>query len=145
MATSPQAYSPQQKSWIQRHLVAVIAGAVVFVGLVIVAFAFGVLALLGNSEPEKLAFSIASNAPPVIEALGQPIKKGMFSSGSVSTSGPSGHADLKVSISGPKGAADLYLVADRSADQWTFTRLYVRNGDGTMIDLTGFEPPKNSF
>lgn len=92
--------------------------------------------LLGSSDVSKMAFAAAQASPMVTERLGQPIKKGFFSSGTIQVSGPSGRADIAIPISGPKGKATLYLVAQKSADQWKFETLQVSfNEGGERIDL----------
>ncbi|ABF43770.1 conserved hypothetical protein [Candidatus Koribacter versatilis Ellin345] len=144
----PAPYPPRQKSWIERHWIALVISIVLFFVLAVVVFVVGIFVLVSNTEPEKLAFAKAANSPAVVERLGQPIKKGMFSSGSINTTGPSGHAELKVPISGPKGEGYIYLTANKSADRWTFTQLEVAiDGDEKRIELVEPTrvPEQNSF
>ncbi len=62
--------------------------------------------------------------------------------GNVNVSGGSGYADLSFSLSGPKGKGTLYLVAQKSAGEWTFKRLEVQvEGRRERIDLLAAEKP----
>ncbi len=67
--------------------------------------------VIGNSEPSKMAFAMAAANPVVRQRLGEPIKRGFFTTGNIETSGPAGHADVAIPISGPKGKATIYAVA----------------------------------
>ena len=63
--------------------------------------------VIGNSEPSKMAFAMAAANPVVRQRLGEPIKRGFFTTGNIETSGPAGHADVAIPISGPKGKATI--------------------------------------
>lgn len=54
----------------------------------------------------------------VIELIGTPMETGFWVTGSVSTSGPSGEAELQYTISGPKGDAEAYVIAYKKMEQW---------------------------
>jgi hypothetical protein len=103
--------------------------------------AFLVLVIFGalkQSDVYKMAVARAKADQRVVAALGTPISEGMFLSGSTSTSGSTGEADLTIPISGPKGKANLYAVATKSAGDWTFSKLVVKvDGTGETIDLEG--------
>ena len=50
--------------------------------------------------------------------------------------GGSGNADLTIPISGPKGKGTLYVVATKSAGEWTYSKLVVKiDSTGETIDL----------
>jgi len=78
-----------------------------------------------HSEVARQALAKAQSNPSVIEKLGTPIEEGWLASGSISTSGASGDADLVLPIHGPKGNAKLYVVAKKSAGEWTYKRMEV--------------------
>src|SRR4051812_428590 len=103
-------------------------GLVLMVALVcgILALAFGALR---NAEVVRMAVTRASANPEVRAALGTPLKTGWMVSGSINVSGPSGNADMSVPVSGPKGSGTIYLVARKSAGQWTFQQLEVAVGE----------------
>ena len=90
-----------------------------FVAL-IVSIVFGAMK---SSDAYKEALGRAQASPSVQQALGSPIEDGLIMSGSIQVNGPSGHADLSFPISGPKGRGTVYVVANKSAGQWTFTTL----------------------
>ena len=69
--------------------------------------------------------------------------------GSLSTSGPSGEANLSIPLSGPKGSATLYVVAKKAAGKWDYSTLeVVPQGGGDRIDLVagpGGRGPSSSY
>ena len=92
-----------------------------FVGLIVLV----VFGAMKSSDAYKGALARARAEPAVVEALGSPIKDGMFVSGSTNVSGASGHADLAIPIYGPKGEATLYVVAEKSLGAWNYSNLVV--------------------
>jgi hypothetical protein len=62
-----------------------------------------------------MAVAAAESNPAVKQRLGDPIKRGFFTPGSIEIDGPSGHADLEIPISGSRGKATIYAVAKKSA------------------------------
>jgi hypothetical protein len=95
-----------------------------------------VFALLGDSEVSKLAFATAQSNPTVRQQLGEPLKRGFFTSGNIEISGQSGHADLEIPIRGPKGRATVYAVAQKNAGLWKFDTLQVAfYGKPERVDL----------
>jgi hypothetical protein len=102
---------------------------------------FGVFAIIGNSEVCQLALQRAQSSPVVIERLGQPIERGLIVSGSIETSGPSGHADVAIPVSGSKAKGTLYAVGVKSAGIWKFETLQVEvEGDSNRVDLLDNSP-----
>jgi hypothetical protein len=132
---------PERPHWLGRNwkwlvptgclgLLLLAAGIVV----VIVSIVFGALK---SSDAYKTALAKAKADPMVVNALGSPIKDGLFISGTTNVSGSSGHADLTIPISGPKGKGTIYFVASKFAGEWTFSKLVVEVGKtGEKIDLT---------
>ena len=50
--------------------------------------------------------------------------------GKTNVNGSSGEADISVPISGPKGKGTLYIVAKKSAGEWTYEQLVVELAKG---------------
>jgi hypothetical protein len=99
-----------------------------------------VMVTMADSEASRMAFAAAQASTAVKQRLGEPIKRGLFTSGSIEVSGPSGHADIAIPISGPKGKATLYAVARKSADLWKLDILLVGFGGETeRLDLLKHE------
>ncbi|HUA16810.1 MAG TPA: cytochrome c oxidase assembly factor Coa1 family protein [Verrucomicrobiae bacterium] len=112
---------PRKQPLFSKHWKRFLAIAACFAGVLIV----GVSLILSDSEVSKMAVAAAESNRVVKQRLGDPIKRGFFTSGSIEIDGPSGHADLEVPISGPKGKAKIYAVAKKSAGIWKFETLDV--------------------
>ena len=95
-----------------------------FAGFIILII-FLVFGMMKSSDVYKNALANAKAYTAVQEAIGMPIKEGMFIAGNINVSGPSGQADLSIPISGPDGKATIYVVASKSAGQWIFSTLVV--------------------
>ena len=122
---------PQEKSrtWWQRNWkwfvpVACLGFLALFAAFVmlIITIVFG---MIKSSDVYKDALATAQTHPAVVQALGSPIKAGIFVMGSMNTSGSSGQADLAIPISGPNGKGTIYAAASRYAGRWTFSKLVV--------------------
>ena len=96
----------------------------IFAGLMAILMVV-VFVIIGDSEVCKMAFAAAEANPVVRELLGEPVKRGLFISGSIEISGPSGHADIAIPVSGPRSKATVYAVARKSAGLWTFETLEI--------------------
>jgi hypothetical protein len=94
-----------------------------------------VFSVLKSTDVYKTALERAKSDDRVVGALGSPIRTGMFTSGKINATGPSGDADIGIPISGPKGKATIYAVATKSAGKWEFSKLAVQVDGGEMIDL----------
>jgi Cytochrome oxidase complex assembly protein 1 len=81
--------------------------------------------IFDDSEVCKMSFAAAEANPVVRQRLGEPVKRGFFTSGRIEISGPSGHADIAIPVSGPHGKATVYAVARKSAGLWTFETLEI--------------------
>lgn len=89
-----------------------------------------------SSDAYKQAVARAKSDSRVVEAIGQPIKEGMFVSGNTNVEGGSGKSDLTIPIHGPKGAAKIHAVATKSGGQWEYSNLTVEvEKTGETIDL----------
>ncbi len=114
-------------------------GCLTFVGVFFAVVAILVLVIFGamkSTDVYKEAVNRAHANPEVIAALGTPLKEGMFLSGSTNTTNGSGNADIAIPISGPKGNGTIYAVAEKTAGQWTYSRLEVEvKGNPQRINL----------
>ena len=87
-----------------------------------------------SSDAYRLAVERAMSDAEVVEALGEPIEPGWFVSGSVQVTGPTGTADIAVPLRGSRASGTLFVVATKSAGEWTFERLELEV-EGRRIDL----------
>ena len=123
----------QDKNWWGRNWkwvvpVGCLVPLTLFVGFIvlIVCLVFG---MMKSSDVYKEALAKAKANPAVQKTIGTPIEEGMFVTGNINISGPSGQADLAIPISGPDGEATIYVVAAKLAGQWTFSTLVVEIKD----------------
>ena len=97
---------------------------------------FFVLGLIKSSDAYNDATAMVRAHPSVQESIGTPIEEGIFISGNIKVSGPSGKASLSIPVSGPKGKGTLFVEAEKSAGQWTFSTLVLEiKGTRHRIDL----------
>ncbi len=121
---------PQERSttWWQRNwkwFVPVCLGSVVlFAGFIVLILTI-VFGMMKSSDAYKDALAMARANPYVQDALGSPIEEGLLVAGNINISGSSGYADLAIPVSGPDGSGTIYVVASKSAGQWTFLKLVV--------------------
>jgi hypothetical protein len=96
-------------------------------------FAFG---LMKTNDAYKEALARAKASPAVVRALGSPLREGLFVSGSIEVTGPSGNAELAIPVSGPRGKGTIYMEARKSAGRWSFSKLLVEvDATKERIDL----------
>ncbi len=110
-------------------------GGLVLITLLTVAIFAFVMNVVKSSDAYKMAMEKAESNPAIVEAIGTPIEAGFFVTGSINTTGPSGNADVSVPLSGPKGEGTLYIVAQKSAGQWSFSTLEFEGPAGDRVDL----------
>ena len=121
---------PQERSttWWQRNwkwFVPVCLGSVVlFAGFIVLILTI-VFGMMKSSDAYKDALAMARANPYVQDALGSPFEEGLLVAGNINISGSSGYADLAIPVSGPDGSGTIYVVASKSAGQWTFLKLVV--------------------
>ena len=91
--------------------------------------------MMRGSEPYQVALHHAQADDKVKQDLGAPLEAGFWVSGSVSTSGGSGLANLAIPVHGPKGRGTLYVDAHRESGRWVFDTMKIDEGAGRQIDL----------
>ncbi|MCI5165641.1 MAG: hypothetical protein D3903_05980 [Candidatus Electrothrix sp. GM3_4] len=79
--------------------------------------------MIKSSEAFKISLATVQNNQEVIEAIGSPIESGFFVSGSFSTSGSSGEAELNYKIIGPNGEGITYVAAEKKIGEWNIFEL----------------------
>ena len=97
---------------------------VLFAGFIVLIIYF-VFGMMKSSDAYNIAIAKVRAHPPVQESIGTPIEEGMFITGSIDVSGNSGQASLSIPISGPYGEGTVFVEAEKSAGQWTFSTLVV--------------------
>jgi hypothetical protein len=111
-------------------------GLIAMVGGAIVGLLFLVFGLIKSADVYQDALSQAQNHPAVQRELGQPIEAGWLVMGNISLEGTSGEADITIPVSGPNGEARVYVVASKTAGQWTYQLLEVEFSEsGQRLNL----------
>lgn len=136
---TPAQVPTQPKSWLARKW-KLLLGLFVVLALIGIAGMFGIVSLvmstIKGSDVAKEAMARAQSNPAVVQRLGAPIEEGWLVSGSVNVSTGSGDADLALPISGPKGKGTVYVTAQKSAGEWTYSLMQAAiDGSGERIDL----------
>jgi hypothetical protein len=112
---------PKRSWWTRNWKWFVPTGCLTIIAL-FVAFIMSIILIvfgaMKSTDVYKDAVARAKANPAVIEALGSPIKEGMFVSGNTNVNGASGEANLAIPISGPKGKGKIYVVATKAAGEW---------------------------
>jgi hypothetical protein len=102
-------------------------------------FSVGIFALvtgiLRQSEVYQQALAEVRASPAVEQELGDPIEPGWWVTGSLSTSGDSGEANITFPVVGPRGEARVFVEATRRARRWQSQLLQVELPSGDRIDL----------
>jgi hypothetical protein len=145
--SEPSAAAAPRRGWWSRNWKWVVpTGCLTVVALFLTFMALIVAVLFGamkSTDVYKTAIAKAKADPGVIEALGSPVEEGMFLSGSTNVTPASGDADLSIPLSGPKGKGKLFVVAHKSAGQWTYQTLVVEIAKtGERIDLKDEAEPE---
>lgn len=120
-----------QRNW----AIAALATIAAFI-LLIATVAVIAITAMKNSDAYVGAVSRLQDSQEAVAALGAPVTTG-WPSGSISTSGPKGKADLSFSAKGSKAKGTVYLDATREMGQWRFDRIELEvEGQGERIDLS---------
>lgn len=100
------------------------AGLIIIV-IVVPSCLGGIMAVMKQSEAYQLSLIEIQRNEEVKKMLGTPISPGLFVTGSISTSGPSGRASLQYSLTGPKAEGTAYVYATKEAGQWVLKQVIV--------------------
>lgn len=96
-----------------------------------------VFGLMKSSAAYSGALDRARASPEVRGALGAPIEDGLFVTGQINVSGPTGKAELSFPIKGPRGRATVYVAASKSLGEWHFEHVIVEiDKNGERIELS---------
>lgn len=127
------------KPWIVRQLWWLIPSAILLFLSLIVGFIFAIYSLASSmikgSEPYQYSLELARESNEVAEYLGDSFEVGYWMSGSISTNGARGEADMAIPLKGEKGDGTLYVLAEKRAEQWYYDTLTVAIENGPAIDL----------
>ena len=113
--------------------------AVVLVGVVgifvmVVSIFLFVMTIMKSNDVFAHAMERTRSSPAVAEIIGSPVEDGLLARGNISTSGPSGEADLSIPVTGPHGEGVVNVVATKRAGNWTYETLTFESG-GRFVNL----------
>ncbi len=117
----------------------IIAAAFLCIGLAVAAsfgaVFFGVNSMKSTAVYQQALTAAVSNSE-VVDILGEPIKTGLFPSGSINVNDDAGDAQFAIPLSGPNGEGTIYLEATRTTGDWKFHVLEVEiDGRSGRINL----------
>lgn len=144
--TSPMAPKVSRNSIAWKKL----AIAAVVVSLLLVVFVIGLVSLvfhmMKSSDPYKYGIALAQNDQRVVSALGAPVIPDWYLTGNINESAGSGTADLAIPLNGKLHHGILYVVAQRSAGEWTYKtlELSVENSSSRLKLLPEADGPADS-
>ncbi len=102
----------------------------------------GILYVVKASEAYRAAESFIRNSEEIQEAVGSPMRFGLFPAGSVKTSRGRGTADLKIHVSGPKGETDVRMRMTLENGRWEVLSAVFTDAAGARKRITGGARPK---
>jgi hypothetical protein len=133
---SVERFKHVQRQWALAGAITIPTVIALALGLV-----FAIMVSLKQSEAYGLAVAELRADPRAMAALGAPIEAGL-PSGSVSVSGPSGHAELAIAVEGSKAEGTLYMVATKQLGRWVIERAELElDGSEQRIELGGDRQP----
>jgi hypothetical protein len=89
-----------------------------------------------NSEPYVMAMNKVQMDKEALKILGGPIEPGWWFTGSLSTEGGIGKAELAVPVKGPAQEGKVHIKAIRDKGQWKIEQLVLApDGGGAAVDL----------
>ena len=92
--------------------------------LVVTGFVIMVFSFIRNSDAVEMAMTAVRTNPEAAKALGEPIEKGWWVTGSINTENGKQSADVRVPVSGPSGDGVVHLVGIcENGQAWVFTIL----------------------
>lgn len=108
--------------------------------IAIVVFAGGIVGVvfgaIRSSEVYQLAVDRAVNDSRVVQALGEPVETGFFTTGSIEVEGASGSANIGIPLKGARDRGTLHVSAVKEGGQWRFVLLELElPGQPRRIDL----------
>jgi hypothetical protein len=126
-------YKPETK---KRKIIKIISIISSIIILFILMFVF-IGGTFKNSEIYKLSLETLNNDAQAQMVLNKEINSSGFISGSISTSGSSGNANLSFSVTGSTGKVKVYVIGIKEFDKWRIIKLYIK--DKELIKIVDVE------
>jgi hypothetical protein len=137
MGDTPPVLADSAPDWWSRESSWKIPLILMGVALFVAAILSAVFGFMRSSGAYKGALERARSSATVREALGSPIEAGLFVTGNIQVSGPSGTANLAIPIKGPKGKGEIYVEASKQLGLWHFRHMVVVvEANAMRIDLS---------
>jgi hypothetical protein len=116
-------YKPETKKRRIIKIISIIGSIIIFI---IIMFVF-IGGTFKNSEIYKLSLETLNNNAQAQMILNKEINSSGFISGSISTSGSSGNANLSFSVTGSTGKVKVYVIGIKEFDKWKIMKLYIKD------------------
>jgi hypothetical protein len=126
LAAPPRRWSTRRILWTAIPVCLGIAG--LFVGSVF----YFIESMMRSSGAYQMALDKASRSPCVVNAIGTPLKTGVFISGNIDLHNSDGGANLSIPVTGPRGKGDIEVEAEKANGIWRITALDFEGKDGRM-------------
>lgn len=110
-----------QRNWARAGL-AVIVAAVLLMALLF----YVIMSVISNSDAYTLSLKQVKEDARVVEAMGEPIQPGWFTTGQIALKDASGSANLSIPISGPKCDGEIVSRSNKINGKWVFHLLVVK-------------------
>ena len=121
------------KNLIRTNLFATLSvvSVALFIGLFV-----GMRTFLKDSEAYQSAENYLKTNPRVQQEVGKPVKIGWFFTGNFAVIGDYGKAFFLMQVSGNKGRKTVFLLSDKTAEQWKTTKAGYTDNAGKFVDLS---------
>jgi uncharacterized membrane protein YhaH (DUF805 family) len=116
-------YKPETKQHKIIKISAIIGAIMVF----FIIFYLFIGSTFKNTEIYKMTLEILNNNTQAQTVLNKEIKSSGFISGSISTSGSSGNANLSFSVTGSTGKVKIHVIGIKEIDGWKIVKLYIQD------------------
>jgi hypothetical protein len=116
-------------------LVLFCASPVVFMGTLVGGILLAVTTIIKSSDAYKIATEYVSKDERVITEIGDVTGFGFLPGGNISTSGPTGEAELSIGVQGDRGDGTLYIELTKALGEWRIIQAEFEASSGRRFNL----------
>jgi hypothetical protein len=139
-ATDAQGLSLERSDRMARSLrgvwlVLFCASPILVMGTLVGGILFAVTTIMKSSDAYKIATEYVSRDERVIAEIGEVTGFGFLPGGNISTSGPTGEAELSIHAQGDRGSGTLYIELTKALGEWKIVKAEFETSAGRRFDL----------